>query len=174
MPRKLGEKTLQRIAEVQIQIDALKKKRYPDEYLTCFNKHLDVYKERIDKLWSYTLDIRATPDKQNAKNLGIKKYIWRTAGDSRVCARCAERDGKIFRWDETLPGGHPGEAPCCRCVALGIVDESQLYEIEPGNFRLVGPTTESSVPKKRKGLFHYLWIIVVIVILVAVIGSFSK
>ena len=130
MPRKLGEKTLQRIAEVQIQIDALKKKRYPDEYLTCFNKHLDVYKERIDKLWSYTLDIRATPDKQNAKNLGIKKYIWRTAGDSRVCARCAERDGKIFRWDETLPGGHPGEAPCCRCVALGIVDESQLYEIE--------------------------------------------
>ena len=92
MPRKLGEKTLQRIAEVQIQIDALKKKRYPDEYLTCFNKHLDVYKERIDKLWSYTLDIRATPDKQNAKNLGIKKYIWRTAGDSRVCARCAERD----------------------------------------------------------------------------------
>ena len=153
MPRKLGEKTLQRIAEVQIQIDALKKKRYPDEYLTCFNKHLDVYKERIDKLWSYTLDIRATPDKQNAKNLGIKKYIWRTAGDSR---------------------GHPGEAPCCRCVALGIVDESQLYEIEPGNFRLVGPTTESSVPKKRKGLFHYLWIIVVIVMLLAVIGSFSK
>lgn len=147
MPRKLGEKTLQRIYAVQSKIDALKKKDYPPEYLTCLNKQLDTYKHRIDKLSTYSLDVRPTPNEKKYSS----KYIWRTAGDARVCSRCAERDGKIFSWDESLPGGHPGEAPCYRCVALGIIDESKLHEIEPGKFRLTDMKTKNRHSPQKSG-----------------------
>ncbi|MEE8393530.1 MAG: phage minor head protein, partial [Rhodospirillales bacterium] len=42
-------------------------------------------------------------------------YIWRTVGDSKVRSSHAERDGKVFSWDDPPEGGHPGEAPNCRC-----------------------------------------------------------
>lgn len=32
----------------------------------------------------------------------------------------AERDGKVFDWDNPPEGGHPGEAPNCRCRAEEI------------------------------------------------------
>ena len=44
-------------------------------------------------------------------------YIWRTAGDSKVRSSHAERNGETFSWDAPPEGGHPGEAPNCRCRA---------------------------------------------------------
>ena len=44
-------------------------------------------------------------------------YIWRTVGDNRVRSEHAVRDGKTFSWDNPPDGGHPGEAPNCRCTA---------------------------------------------------------
>ena len=47
-------------------------------------------------------------------------YIWRTQGDSRVRSTHSDRDGKVFSWDNPPEGGHPGEAPNCRCWAEEI------------------------------------------------------
>ena len=49
------------------------------------------------------------------------KYIWRTRGDGKVRSKHAELDGKVFYWDNPPEGGHPGEAPNCRCWAEDIV-----------------------------------------------------
>ena len=54
--------------------------------------------------------------------LGIKvKGEWKTAGDSRVCERCAELEGKIFTLDEIEPmiPFHP----LCRCLALPYIEK---------------------------------------------------
>lgn len=75
--------------------------------------------------------------------LGIQEYIWRTSEDSRVVGAPGGkypqgnamhgnhyvRNGKIFRWDEPPDDGHPGWSIQCRCVALGVVDRSQLREV---------------------------------------------
>lgn len=51
------------------------------------------------------------------------KYIWRTRGDSKVRSAHAERDGMVFDWDNPPEGGHPGEAPNCRCRAEDVTDK---------------------------------------------------
>ena len=50
------------------------------------------------------------------------EYIWRTQGDGRVRESHAERDGKTFSWESPPDGGHPGEAPNCRCWAEDVKD----------------------------------------------------
>ena len=68
------------------------------------------------------------------------KYIWRTRGDSKVRSEHAERDGKVFEWNNPPEGGHPGEAPNCRCRAEELESEScerlrlQL-EVDANNFK---------------------------------------
>lgn len=52
------------------------------------------------------------------------QYIWRTVGDSKVRSAHAERDGQTFSWDSPPDGGHPGEAPNCRCQAEDVNLES--------------------------------------------------
>ncbi len=47
-------------------------------------------------------------------------YIWRTVGDSKVRSAHAERNGKTYSWDDPPEGGHPGEAPNCRCRAEDV------------------------------------------------------
>ncbi|CCQ74449.1 phage head morphogenesis protein [Magnetospira sp. QH-2] len=44
-------------------------------------------------------------------------YIWRTVGDNKVRSSHADREGQTFSWDDPPEGGHPGEAPNCRCWA---------------------------------------------------------
>jgi len=44
-------------------------------------------------------------------------YTWRTQGDGKVRGAHAERNGKVFSWDDPPEGGHPGEASNCRCRA---------------------------------------------------------
>ena len=80
------------------------------------------------------------------EELGVKEYIWRTAGDSRVVGAPGglwtrpnrvhgnhyERDGKVFRWDEPPFDGHPGYAINCRCVADPIIVIDELKNVEWG------------------------------------------
>jgi SPP1 gp7 family putative phage head morphogenesis protein len=52
---------------------------------------------------------------------GIKvKGEWKTAGDDRVCEKCAELDGQIFTLDEieNMIPYHPQ----CRCIALPYIE----------------------------------------------------
>jgi hypothetical protein len=50
-------------------------------------------------------------------------YVWHTQGDGKVRSEHAERDGKIFSWDDPPEGGHPGEAPNCRCWTEAVAKE---------------------------------------------------
>ncbi len=44
-------------------------------------------------------------------------YAWRTVRDDHVRPAHAVREGRLFRWSENLPSGHPGEDHNCRCWA---------------------------------------------------------
>lgn len=57
------------------------------------------------------------------------KYIWRTQGDGKVRGSHAERDGEEFYWDRAPEGGHPGEAPNCRCEAEDVEDNEAECKI---------------------------------------------
>lgn len=56
------------------------------------------------------------------------KYIWRTRGDGKVRSTHADRNGKVFSWDSPPEGGHPGEAPNCRCTAQQVEKPDCLRE----------------------------------------------
>lgn len=66
---------------------------------------------------------------QEYRNWGLEGvYVlaeWSTAGDDRVCSKCAPMDGKIFTLDEIeyLIPFHPQ----CRCMALPYLKELQKY-----------------------------------------------
>ena len=58
--------------------------------------------------------------------LGIKvKAEWNTAGDDRVCEKCASLEGRVFTLDE-IEGKIPLH-PMCRCMALPYIEELQKY-----------------------------------------------
>lgn len=50
----------------------------------------------------------------------IDKYVWCTMRDNRVRPSHAEREGKVYRWDNPPLGGHPGYAIRCRCKAKPV------------------------------------------------------
>jgi SPP1 gp7 family putative phage head morphogenesis protein len=52
---------------------------------------------------------------------------WLTAGDDRVCERCASLQGRIFTLDEIegMIPVHPG----CRCIALPHRGEQETIKI---------------------------------------------
>lgn len=49
--------------------------------------------------------------------LGITQYRWRTSLDERVRPDHAEREGKLFSWDDPPEDGAPGQPINCRCTA---------------------------------------------------------
>jgi uncharacterized protein with gpF-like domain len=71
---------------------------------------------------------------------GIDRYIWRTSRDIRVVGTPGglypkgskthmdhySREGKIFRWSDPPPDGHPGEPINCRCWAQGVLNLSRV------------------------------------------------
>lgn len=58
--------------------------------------------------------------------LGIKVLAeWQTAGDDRVCDKCASLQGKIYTLDE-IENKIPLH-PQCRCIALPFIEELQKY-----------------------------------------------
>jgi 2'-5' RNA ligase len=57
-------------------------------------------------------------------------YIWRTQHDSKVRSSHRERDGHVYAWDNPPPGGHPGEAPMCRCFAEAVLELPGSHIVE--------------------------------------------
>ncbi|WNK00085.1 phage minor head protein [Thalassospiraceae bacterium LMO-JJ14] len=97
---------------------------YPDDQL--FDAVTDLQR---DKGLRRTGEVRPGDDTEKAIRVALAesgkksgKYIWRTRGDSKVRSAHAERDGKVFDWDNPPEGGHPGEAPNCRCLAEDVKD----------------------------------------------------
>jgi SPP1 gp7 family putative phage head morphogenesis protein len=68
-----------------------------------------------------------TLNRTRQEAVGITRYTWRTAGDSRVSDEHAAHNGKVFEWaKKPSPDGHPGDRPNCRCYA-----EPYLADIVP-------------------------------------------
>lgn len=57
------------------------------------------------------------------QNLGVREYIWTTAGDERTRDAHSELDGQRFSWESPPPVGHPGEDFQCRCTAFPVLPE---------------------------------------------------
>jgi len=123
---------------------------YPDQPL--FNAVADLQR---DKGLRRTGEVRPGDDTENAIRVALDatsphasdnpdkkgKYIWRTRADSKVRSVHAERDGKVFDWDNPPEGGHPGEAPNCRCRAVEINcnrEELALEQIRKAYFPVDG------------------------------------
>ncbi len=60
---------------------------------------------------------QAINDALEANEKSGRIYLWRTVRDGHVRPEHAWREGRMFRWSEKLPGGHPGEDYNCRCWA---------------------------------------------------------
>jgi SPP1 gp7 family putative phage head morphogenesis protein len=60
-------------------------------------------------------------NKLRQNQVGIDEYMWETERDERVRHDHAQRDGKIFSWDDPPDDGHPGEPVNCRCTAVPFV-----------------------------------------------------
>lgn len=80
---------------------------------------------------------------------GIGRYEWSTSRDERVRASHAEREGKIFSWDNPPPDGHPGMPIRCRCVALPVIDTETLGIARPVD---VGGPAENGIITKEERL----------------------
>lgn len=70
-------------------------------------------------------NIFAETTKSQFKGIGLKKFIWVTAGDARVRPTHAERNGNIYEWDNPPDGEIPGRPIRCRCTA-DIVESEVL------------------------------------------------
>ncbi len=67
---------------------------------------------------------------QEFRNWGLLEiYVqaeWKTAGDDRVCDKCASLEGRIFTLDE-IENKIPLH-PMCRCIALPYIKELEKYQ----------------------------------------------
>ncbi len=70
-----------------------------------------------------------------------RAYVWRTVGDGKVRSAHAAHAGKIFRWNENIDGGHPGEDYNCRCWAEPYMT---------AGYRAPSKKEEYSAQEKRK------------------------
>ena len=70
-------------------------------------------------------NVFAESTKTQFKGIGLKKFIWVTAGDARVRPTHAERNGNIYEWDNPPDGEIPGRPIRCRCTA-DIVESEVL------------------------------------------------
>ncbi len=60
--------------------------------------------------------------------LGIERYRWDARLEVTRKHRKVHRGrhGAEYRWDAPPPGGHAGEAVCCYCRAVAVVDRAAL------------------------------------------------
>lgn len=94
-------------------------------------KEYDVTENRAkliarDQLSKFNSDL--TQSRQ--KSVGVTKYTWSTSMDERVRDSHAEKEGKVFSWnDPPADTGHPGEDYNCRCE-LGSAKVSLAGKIQ--------------------------------------------
>lgn len=66
-------------------------------------------------------------NERRQRELGVTHYIWRSRDDAKVRTAHAERDDRLFSWDDRFSDGHPGHGYNCRCTAEpAILDEAIL------------------------------------------------
>ena len=99
--------------------------RNPRDAARLMNQRVDVSRSRARTI-ARTETIRAHHNatineyRRNGVDQVEVEAEWLTAGDDRVCPRCARREGEVFTLDE-IEGEIPLH-PNCRCVALPVVE----------------------------------------------------
>lgn len=84
---------------------------------------------------------------------GISEYRWETAGDERVRPAHRLRQGKIFKWSNPPPDGHPGYPIRCRCVANPVIDLDKIpIRVKPGKFEPVNAKATVEPPSGKNTL----------------------
>lgn len=66
-----------------------------------------------DQIGKFYGQVNATRQRE----LGIRKFVWRTANDERVRDEHEKLDGHVFAYDDPPSEGLPGEPILCRCSA---------------------------------------------------------
>lgn len=75
-----------------------------------------IARDQIGKLNGQLSEIR-----QN--NLGVRRFVWRTALDERVRPEHALREGEVYDWDDPPDGEIPGYPINCRCIAEPVIED---------------------------------------------------
>lgn len=70
-----------------------------------------------------TLKANADLTRYRLQSVGVRRYTWRSVGDSRVRPEHAYLNGREFDFDEPPAEGNPGQPVRCRCRAEAIWDE---------------------------------------------------
>ncbi len=98
--------------------------------LVAIDKKIDTVSNRVERTAKdqvNNLDTQLSEMRQ--KSLGANEYIWDTRKDERVRGNPNglypkakpshwHRQNQIFNWNSPPEGGHPGQAPGCRCRAI--------------------------------------------------------
>lgn len=110
--------------------DAMVSQAAKDAVTVMIDKKTNTVDNRLDQFGRQQindLDVQLSEERQ--KSIGVEEYEWMTQLDERVRGRPDglypnavpshwARQGKIFNWNRPPEGGHPGEAPGCRCRAI--------------------------------------------------------
>lgn len=93
-----------------------------------------------------TLKLSAQLNQERQEQVGITQYVWRTAQDERVRPTHAERDGKIYEWEDDSEI-KPGEEINCRCTAQAYLppleEQAQGGQEPEPEVRLAGEEAEA-------------------------------
>lgn len=85
----------------------------------------DRYRSAVDRAEliarDQTLKFYGQVNKTKQESIGVTRYTWRTAQDSRVRPEHAAREGAVFSWDDPPDDGHPQQPIRCRCYAEPIL-----------------------------------------------------
>lgn len=87
-----------------------------------------IARDQVGKLYGQVNAIRQ-------KEVGVEKFVWRTAEDERVRAEHEQRDGETYSYDDPPDGELPGEPILCRCYA------------EPDFTSVLDQATENTIPE---------------------------
>jgi SPP1 gp7 family putative phage head morphogenesis protein len=83
-----------------------------------------IARDQIGKLYGQTNAIRQ-------QELGVSRFVWRTAGDERVRDEHQELDGEEFDYDDPPDEGLPGEPIQCRCYAEPVFGDIREFADAP-------------------------------------------
>lgn len=107
----------------QIIFDGLANRRNKKYITDELAKALGITKRRARNIaGDQTHKLNTALNQFRNEQLGITRYRWSTMLDESVRAAHADRENKIFRWDQPPDDGHPGQPINCRCRSHAILD----------------------------------------------------
>jgi SPP1 gp7 family putative phage head morphogenesis protein len=73
--------------------------------------------------------LHAQVQSERARAVGVREFIWRTQGDSRVRAAHVALDGTKHRYDRPPSEGLPGQPINCRCWAESVIPDELAISV---------------------------------------------